>query len=218
MNKNMRDVKHLIKDSGISQSELARKLGISRASVNAWVKGIQSPTLKRYKELLKVLDIKEDASKDDLYNLSKEAQPIRYAPVLDYIQAGHFSGVSNLPDGIEHAIVPESVDLDPENDFILKVRGDSMYNPSNRKSLNPDELVVVDTKKCPNIGDVVVAYVTGACEATIKLVTGEVGNMYLEPLNEKYLGRDGFVIPKDDEVHIKGVVKAVIPPIRKFIS
>ncbi|MBK2258415.1 helix-turn-helix domain-containing protein [Francisella philomiragia] len=152
----------------------------------------------------------------DSYNLPKDAQPVRHAPVLDYIQAGNFSGVSNLPEGIDHTIVPEDVELDYENDFILKVRGDSMYNPNHKKSLLPDELVVVDTKRSPNIGDVVVAYVSGACEATIKLLTGEVGNMYLEPLNQKYLSRNGFVVPKDDEVHIKGVVKAVIPPVRRF--
>ena len=215
--KEMDDIKKLIEDSGMSQSELARRLNISRSSVNAWVKGIQSPTLKRYQEILKVLGVNTDSLA--ISNTVSKAFPVRYAPVLDYVQAGNFTSLSNIDTSeLEQIILPPNVDFDPEKDFIVKVNGDSMLDKSHKKCLYPDEYLVVDSKKQYNIGDVVVAYIEGSNEATVKLLTGEVGNMYLEPLNQRYIGRDGFVVPKDCQVTIKGIVKAVIPPARQFIS
>ncbi|QEO58297.1 LexA family protein [Francisella marina] len=217
-----------MKELKLTKMYVSKTVGTSRPTLDSWIDTDKKPHDDTLDKLLDVLDLykigtdvykKEEATKQDFYNLSKEAKKVIYAPVLDYVQAGHFTSLSNIDTSeLEQIILPPNVDFDPDKDFIVKVNGDSMLNKSHKKCLYPDEYLVVDTKKNYHIGDIVVAYIEGNNEATVKLLTGEVGNMYLEPLNEKYLGRDGFVIPKGSQVTIKGVVKAVIPPARQFIS
>lgn len=213
----------------LTPKKMLEKLDTQRQNIYNWSNGITVPKGDDYRKFLHLLQLTldekgnivpiEDLMRDHSLNLNSDIKPVRYAPVLDYVQAGHFTSLSNIDTSeLEQIILPPNVDFDPDKDFIVKVNGDSMLNKSHKKCLYPDEYLVVDTKKNYHIGDIVVAYIEGNNEATVKLLTGEVGNMYLEPLNEKYLGRDGFVIPKGSQVTIKGVVKAVIPPARQFIS
>ncbi len=53
-------VKKLREQKGLSQAELARQLGITRSSVNAWEMGISVPSTQYIVDLAGVFDISTD--------------------------------------------------------------------------------------------------------------------------------------------------------------
>lgn len=55
--------------TGMSQAELARRLGISRSSVNAWELGFATPQLKHVIEMAEIFN----TTVDNMLNLSNEA-------------------------------------------------------------------------------------------------------------------------------------------------
>lgn len=54
--------------TGMSQAELARRLGISRSSVNAWELGFATPQLKHVIEMAKIFN----TTVDNMLNLTSE--------------------------------------------------------------------------------------------------------------------------------------------------
>lgn len=53
-------IKHLREQLGITQSELAKKLGITRSSVNAWELGISVPSTQYVVELATIFKVSTD--------------------------------------------------------------------------------------------------------------------------------------------------------------
>lgn len=53
-------IKELRLKSGISQAELARKLQVTRSSVNAWEMGLNIPTTQYIVELSKLFNVSSD--------------------------------------------------------------------------------------------------------------------------------------------------------------
>ena len=53
-------IKRLREQYGITQSELAKQLGITRSSVNAWEMGISSPSTQYIVELASIFDVSTD--------------------------------------------------------------------------------------------------------------------------------------------------------------
>ena len=53
-------IKKLREDAGYSQSELARRLDVTRSSVNAWEMGLSTPTTHYVVELAKLFHVSAD--------------------------------------------------------------------------------------------------------------------------------------------------------------
>ena len=53
-------IKVLREDTGMSQSELARKLDVTRSSVNAWEMGLSTPTTHYIVEMAKLFHVSSD--------------------------------------------------------------------------------------------------------------------------------------------------------------
>lgn len=53
-------IRSLREKTGLSQSELARKLGVTRSSVNAWESGLSAPTAIYLIELSKLFHVSVD--------------------------------------------------------------------------------------------------------------------------------------------------------------
>lgn len=68
---------------GLTQAELARKIGISRSSVNAWELGMATPQLKHIVEMAKIFSTTVDEmlniSSDIIINLSDLTESERKA-------------------------------------------------------------------------------------------------------------------------------------------
>ena len=54
------NIKALREKAGFSQAELARKLGVTRSSVNAWEMGLSTPTTQYVVELTKLFHVSAD--------------------------------------------------------------------------------------------------------------------------------------------------------------
>lgn len=53
-------IKYLREQSGLTQSDLAKKLGITRSSVNAWELGISAPSTQYVVELAYIFKVSTD--------------------------------------------------------------------------------------------------------------------------------------------------------------
>lgn len=51
------DLRKILREQGVSQSDLARKLGVIRQQVSAWCNGTKNPDLESRKKIAKALGI-----------------------------------------------------------------------------------------------------------------------------------------------------------------
>jgi repressor LexA len=86
-----------------------------------------------------------------------------------------------------------------ENTFILRVSGESMINAG----INDGDLVIVNSKKTPRSGDIVVALVDG--QNTVKTYINNKGKKYLQAENPQYED-----IYPEGELIIQGVVTSLL--------
>lgn len=129
--------------------------------------------------------------------LSQNFLPI---PVLGTIKAG-------FPTDAEEQVIDE-VTFDeylvdrPEESYLLRVSGDSMKDAG----IQEGDVVVVDKRTKPKVGDIVVAYIDN--EFTLKYLQREKGKICLVPANSKY----SKIYPKEN-LTIEGVV---VSSMRKY--
>ena len=79
-------IKHLREQSQMTQSDLARKLGITRSSVNAWEMGISIPSTQYLVELAQLFRVSTDyllglesAARLDIEHLAEDEKEIMFA-------------------------------------------------------------------------------------------------------------------------------------------
>lgn len=127
-------------------------------------------------------------------------------PLISWVQAGSWCEAANFePYEVDTWIscpVPIS-----QNGFALKVRGDSMTNPSPGRSYPAGCIIFIDPDVESNTGDRVIARVPRTNEVTFKVLVEDAGRQYLRPINPQYP-----IIDITEETHICGkVVGSFIP-------
>lgn len=200
-----------MREAGLSQADLHRKSGYTRAAISKWVNGQSEP--KDILKLARILGVspewlqtgKESRALDT--SLPSDALPMparRLAPVISYVQAGNWAELVDaypMGEGFEH------IDIDAKwsaNSFVLKVRGDSML-----PTLTEGAYIVVDPAVEWMHNRIVVVRQNGDTEVTVKRLVKDGDTYFLKPDNTNYrpmeMGKDA---------HICGVV---VEQITKFV-
>ena len=127
-------------------------------------------------------------------------------PVLSWVQAGAWNDIGYDDPAMTCTEWTETSADVSDHAFALIVRGDSMFNPSDKRSLADGVMVVVDSVFNSDVESlnhkIVVAMLEGTNEATIKEFVKDGPNMYLNPLNPRYP-----IIPIDGNCRIVAVAK-----------
>lgn len=187
-------IKEAREKAGLSQSELARKMGIKASSVQEWERNETSPRRHRIKPLAEVLEVtphwlefgvpirvigSEQAKK--VSNIASFTLSIKQVPLISWVTAGQWAEVSdNFHPGDGEELIPCPSKCGPRS-FALRVKGDSM------SSDYPDgSVIVVDPDREPRHDSDVVVRLNSDMEATFKRLKIDGPRWYLHPLNDRY--------------------------------
>ncbi|MGE6107872.1 LexA family protein [Aeromonas sobria] len=187
----------------MSKAELARRVGISHASVSKWESGLNQPKGRYLNDLAAALgvsvnwlltgdgEVRGQTAPEVVpgyHNVEPAVIPQgTRVPVLSYVQAGNWREMceqaTTFDGNVEY--VSASADIGPCG-FGLWLRGDSML-----PQFKEGDLIIVDPDEAPHPGDFVVAK-NGSEEATFKKYRprgiDENGQEVFElvPLNDDY--------------------------------
>jgi repressor LexA len=170
-------LKDLREERGMSQAELAKLVGVTRAAVGMYEQGKRSPdydTLRRFAEVFMV-------STDYLLGLPDEAIPVGPTvrlPIVGVIRAGEPIYAEENLEGYEE--VPADQVRDGRY-FFLRVNGDSMIE----SRIQDGDLVLVREQNTVANGEIAVVMVN-AEEACLKRVYRAGGQLILKADNPKY--------------------------------
>ena len=197
-------LKQCRKQKGISQAELASKLGVTQQAVGKWESGKSSPdpsTVARIAELL-------NTTADYLLGLYRPVSNVSapeerffgsysesLIPVIGTVKAGYGALAFEEDYGQEYARVK-----DPSNYFYLVVRGDSM-----EPRIHDGDLALVHKQDTLENGDLGVLIYGDEGEGTLKRYLQRGNCVVLQPFNPTY---KEMVIKGEDlnNLHIAGRV------------
>lgn len=197
-------LKQCRKQKGISQAELASKLGVTQQAVGKWESGKSSPdpaTVARIAEIL-------STTADFLLGLYRPVSNVttpeerffgNYAesliPVIGTVKAGYGALAFEEDYGQEYARVK-----DPSNYFYLVARGDSM-----EPRIQDGDLALVHKQDTLENGDLGVLVYGDEGEGTLKRYIQRGNCVVLQPFNPAY---NELVIKGEDlnRLHIAGRV------------
>jgi len=124
-------------------------------------------------------------------------------PLISWVQAGAWCGiVGNFAPGDAEEWLPCPIAHGPRT-FVLRVRGESMWNPHGRPSFQDGDLIFVDPDRDAIHGSMVVVRLDDEQEATFKQLVVEGSQRYLRAANPHW---PNPILQVDGEATICGVV------------
>lgn len=120
---------------------------------------------------------------DTLPNVEPGPDIAGLVPLISWVQAGHWAEIAgSLTPADAEEWLPCPVKCGPRT-FVLRVRGESMFNPHGRPSFQDGDLIFVDPDRPAVHGSLVVVRLDDAPEATFKKLIVEGNERYLKALN-----------------------------------
>jgi SOS-response transcriptional repressor LexA len=126
-------------------------------------------------------------------------------PLISWVQAGAWEEIVDnfAPGDAEHWIeAPTKVST---NSYWLRVVGESMYDPTGKRSFKDGDLILVEPNSYAENGSLVIVRLDDESEATFKQLIVESGRRYLKALNPNWPNR---IVEVNGNATISGVVKA----------
>lgn len=151
-------LRNYMNENGLNQTDLAKRLNVSRATVSAWLIGSRIPTAERMEEIAQILHLGET----------------RTIPILGQVGAGYPMYAEENILG-EEEIAPSL----PGEYFALKIHGDSMS-----PRMQDGDVVICRKQETAEDGDIVI--VIGAGEALCKRLRMYKDGIELYSINPDY--------------------------------
>lgn len=219
-------LRQAIKESGFSQREIARLMGVSPQAVSYWLNGRNPPERGKITKLSALLKktpawlefgegpkvISEGKSErgsaiPSVIISRDQVLKVKRFPLISWVQAGDWSEAIDLYEpGYAESLEPFTVEgRIGDHAFALRVRGDSM-----EPLFVEGDIILVDPGRSPNNGSFVIAKLMDTNECTFKKYVNDGGIISLHPLN----------YPKHQPIHLNGrkaqIVGVVIAKQQKF--
>lgn len=209
------------KAKGLTLQQIGDVFGITRSSVSDWERGATRPDSSKLVRLAEVLDSSVEELLEDNglkppviigperstpsivndWNVAGTDQPVGKLPVLSWAQAGEWGGKVNardLGDTVEWVTSPYP------GEFVLRVVGESMYNPGGDLSFRDGDLISVSTEREAAHRKLVIVHRRGEPVPTFKqyLIEND-GSVLLHALNPSWPNK---YLPFDEHCSVVGVV------------
>lgn len=204
------NIEKYISASGLTQKEIAERLGVSKSSITNWIKGKNSPDVDLIEPLCSILGI----TFSQLYGMEeKEARPMppNIMPLPHFVKRPRLGTIACgrpifcVEEADEYDDVPDDI----ECDFTLLCRGDSMINAR----IFDGDIVYIHAQPIVENGEI--AAVRIGDEATLKKVyyTPGCSRITLRAANPLYADME-YEGPTLDEIEIMGKAIAFTSKIR----
>ena len=187
-------IKQSRKEKGITQNELAKRIGVSAGAISRWESGdIENMRRDRIEKLADALGIDPNI----IIGIEPNREMGGNIPILGRVAAG-------IPiDAVEEIIGYEEIPkrlLAYASYFALKIRGESM-----QPNIQDSDIVIVRKQESASDGDIVIAQVNHDEEATCKRLKMYRDQIMLLSDNPAYSPQ----VYDAKDVHIVGVVTEV---------
>ncbi|WLH77419.1 XRE family transcriptional regulator [Pseudomonas sp. FP2335] len=182
-------VKANMEDAKVSQTELAKRLGMSQGGVGHWLTKRRTPRVADMNRVLAELGLGDLEVTLHIRERSAEAPAAtgKYNPYFRY-PVSDWKGLCEVREERGTYAAPrfEPTDYHARGAaFWLPVTGDAMTAPSGL-SISAGMLILVDPAITPEPGKLVVAQWADSPQATFRQLVQESGQLYLVPLNPTY--------------------------------
>lgn len=194
MNNLQTKLKHRLLDLGITQKELADKMGVHKQVIANWLNGSRNPKRENIKKLCEILDLPLSFFYEEID--TSTIQPLNdittmKLPILTTVVCGK-PDYCTIDEQVidDFAEVPKK--LFPDSDFIVRCIGESML-----PEIPPQAYCIIKKIDVPlNNKNMLVKTENGYTIKRIKVVDGKIELHYLNPSGKKITPKEVKIIGK----------------------